>query len=74
MVEEVKVTTDSLELRVLELEDTVHLLSRIAGNIHQMMKVFNEITRLHTEMLDTLLTSLGGARGVDTPPWEDRSS
>jgi hypothetical protein len=43
--------TKHLELRVLELEDTVQLMANIIGSMNQMMKDLNEITGIHTEMI-----------------------
>ena len=71
--------TKHLELRVLELEDTVRLMANIIGSMNQMMKDMNEILGIHTEMIRTpgqALTvpfpGLGAAlraTGDHTPPW-----
>ena len=45
--------TKHLELRVIELEDTVRLMANIIGSMNQMMKDMNEILGIHTEMIRT---------------------
>ena len=68
-----RITTESMELRILELEDTVKLLAQVAGSLNDMMGTLNEITKVHTKVLGNVLSALGApddAKDEDLPPWE----
>lgn len=58
----------NLELRVLELEDTVRLLTRIAATVNDMVGTLNEISKTHTRLLGTVFAALESATDDDTPP------
>ena len=65
----VQINTDRLELRVMELEDTVRLLSAVARTMNEMLGNLNEIGSLHTRLLAGVLEKLEGANEDDLPPW-----
>jgi uncharacterized coiled-coil protein SlyX len=77
--------SEKLELRVMELEDTVALLSRIIHTMNQMLGNLNQITAKQTDMISEVIAALpegslpcpspnpqncgSCANDDDTPPW-----
>ena len=65
--------TRHLELRIMELEDTVRLMAKIIHNMNQIVKDINQVTGIHTEMILGTRRSLGEACGCakddDPRPW-----
>jgi hypothetical protein len=59
-----------LELRVLELEDTVKVLTKVASSLNEMMGTLNEISKTHTRVLTGLLGASESTKDDDTPPWQ----
>lgn len=51
MATDVQVITDRMELRIMELEDTVGLLTGVLRTMNQMIGTLNEIIGMHTELL-----------------------
>lgn len=62
-----------LELRIMELEDTVRLMAKIIHNMNQMVKDISQVTGIHTEMIRGTRRSLEKAcrcaTDDDPPPW-----
>jgi hypothetical protein len=52
----VQITTARLELRVMELEDTITLMTKALHSMNEMVSTLNEIIEIHTR----LLTGLAG--------------
>lgn len=67
----VQINTDRLELRVMELEDTVRLLTAIAGSLADILGSMHEVNKAHTRLLAGVLSRLEGANDNDEPPWEN---
>ena len=51
-----QITTARLELRVMELEDTITLMTKALHSMNEMVSTLNEIIEIHTR----LLTGLAG--------------
>lgn len=66
-----QINTARLELRIMELEDSVKLLTAVAHTMNEMLGNLNEINTLHTRMLQGVLTRLEDANDDDEPPWEN---
>ena len=64
-----QITTARLELRVMELEDTVRLLTTVAQTLNEMLGNLNEVATLHTQLISGVLERLGDAKDDDLPPW-----
>lgn len=60
----VQITTERLELRVMELEDTLSLMTKALRNMNQMVGTLNEIVGVHTRLL------VGMVGGESSPPPE----
>jgi hypothetical protein len=56
----VHITTDRMELRIMELEDTVKLLLTVVQGTTEMIGKLNEISKLHTNLIQTLGSVLTG--------------
>ena len=67
----VQVSTARLELRLMELEDTVRLLTVVAQTMNDMLGNLNEVNKLHTTLIQGVLTRLEDANDDDEPPWEN---
>lgn len=65
-----QISTARLELRVMELEDTVRLLAAIVSTMNEMLGSLNEVSKMHTTLLQGVLTRLEGANDDDLPPWQ----
>lgn len=66
-----QINTARLELRIMELEDSVKLLTAVAQTMNEMLGNLNEVSRLHTTLLQGVLTRLEDANDDDEPPWEN---
>jgi uncharacterized coiled-coil protein SlyX len=69
-----QITTDTLELRVLELEDTVAVLLSVLRSVNQMIANLNEIAGGHNKVLLSLTEAVELMVGranteEDVPPW-----
>lgn len=63
------VHTARLELRVMELEDAVKLLTGVAQTMNDMLGHLNEVNKTHTRLLGVLASRLDG-NDDDDPDWE----
>lgn len=57
-----------LEEIVVELEETVRLLSTVAETTHRMLGNMNEVSRMHTALIAGLLKRLEGANSEGLLP------
>lgn len=62
-----KIVTERLEFRVMELEDTVSLMTSIFGSLTEMVGLLNKTVQAQAEMLSALFVSAldSGARSQD---------
>jgi uncharacterized coiled-coil protein SlyX len=59
-----KYKNTKMELRIMELEDTVALLSRIIHTMNQMLGNLNDITSRQTDMIANIIAALPGSDKV----------
>lgn len=64
----VQINTDRLELRVMELEDAVQLLTTVARTLNEMVGNLNEVSKTHTALLSATVRRLE-CLVSDAPPW-----
>jgi len=64
-----QINTDRLELRVMELEDTVRLLTAVARSLTDLLGDLNEIGKTHTVVLQGLVERMR-ANDDDEPSWD----
>ena len=69
-----QITTDTLELRVLELEDTLAMIVSVLRDVNQMIANLNEIAGGHNKVLLGLTEAVELVVGranteKDVPPW-----
>jgi uncharacterized coiled-coil protein SlyX len=63
----VQITTDRLELRVMELEDSLKLLVGVIQTMTKMLGDLSEVGKLQTNVLQSLADKLENPD--DDPPW-----
>lgn len=60
-----KITTESLELRVLELEDAVSMITRVLETVSVMLGGLNEISRVQATLIGSLRKGVEDANPDD---------
>lgn len=60
------ITITPMEVRIMELEDTVKLMAAALQTITDMLGNLNEVNKVHTGLLQALVEKL---EGDDEPPW-----